>query len=107
MSFQDISCEDAKRLIQDGAKLVDVRSAREYQQGCLPGAINAPLEIFRGALAKISLDEPVILYCSTGRRSGQAKTFMQSLGFNAVHNLGSLRNYFNCIDPEVCLADAP
>ena len=102
MSLYDITCTQAKEMIQSGAQLIDVRSSTEYQQGCLPGAINLPLEIFQGALDKIDKESPVILYCRTGRRSGQAKMFLQSLGFEAVHNLGSFQNFFGCADPQPC-----
>jgi len=102
MSIQDISCAEAKKLIQQGAQLIDVRSTLEYQQGCLPGAVNLPLEYFQAALDQLDRENPIILYCRSGMRSGQAKRFLQSLGFDAVHNLGSFQNFFQCAEPQTC-----
>lgn len=94
--MNDITCDKAKALIEKGAQLVDVRSSAEFQQGSLPGARNIPLEIFQGACNQIDREKPVILYCVTGRRSSMAKSFLESLGYSTVYNLGSFRNYYNC-----------
>lgn len=94
--MQDISCSEAKTLIEQGAQLVDVRSQLEFQQGCLPGAQCFPLEVLAGALNKLEKDKPVVVYCRTGRRSHMAKSFLESAGFGSVHNLGSAQNYFGC-----------
>lgn len=94
--MQDISCEEAKTLIEKGGQLIDVRTVLEFQQGCLPGAKSVPLEVLAGALSKLEKDKPIVIYCRTGRRSHMAKTFLESAGFSSVHNLGSAQNYFGC-----------
>jgi rhodanese-related sulfurtransferase len=50
--------------------LVDVREASEYQAGHIPNAINIPLQTLARSLSKIPTDRPVVLYCSSGYRSG-------------------------------------
>lgn len=95
MRFSDITCTEAKELIQLGAQLVDVRSRREYQSGALPGAVNLPLEHIDTSPRLLDHNRPVILYCVTGMRSGKAKQVLQGMGFATVHNLGSIRN-FSC-----------
>jgi rhodanese-related sulfurtransferase len=36
------------------------------------------------------------VYCVSGARSAQAQSFLQSMGFDNVHNLGSIRKYLSC-----------
>lgn len=67
---------DAKEIIkaiQDGAHLVDVRSAGEYAQGSLAGAENIPLEKIGYQASRLKDKPAVIVFCRTGFRSGEAK----------------------------------
>lgn len=43
MTLQPVTPAEARRLIADGAKLVDIRDPDEYARAHIPGAINAPL----------------------------------------------------------------
>jgi rhodanese-related sulfurtransferase len=72
--------------------LIDVRSATEFAEGHVQGAIN--LDIENGAFeAKLSsLDKSVgyTLYCRSGRRSAIAAELMATAGFTEVRDLGAL-----------------
>ncbi len=97
MFAQNISCEDAKQLIKDASgQLVDVRSPMEFAQGALPDAINVPLQSIQVAQDLLNKELPIILYCVTGARTRMAKTYLESMGFENVHDLGSFRNYISC-----------
>ncbi|MFT3711127.1 MAG: rhodanese-like domain-containing protein [Archangium sp.] len=86
-----ISSEQARRLVNEGATLVDVRSVAEFSSGHLPGALNIPLGELEQQLAKLGAKErPVVLYCASGTRSAMARSKLQSLGFTQVFNLGSM-----------------
>ena len=63
--------------------LVDVRSEGEYASGAIDGALNHPLQGLPDTLLDmgIELDEEVIVYCRSGRRSAQAKTLLKQAGF--------------------------
>ena len=50
--------------------VVDVREAREYTSGHIPGAINHPLSQFDPA--RIPRGKPVVLICQAGSRSTAA-----------------------------------
>lgn len=97
MFAQNISCEDAQQLLkeQDG-QLVDVRTPMEYAQGCLPDAINVPLQSIQTAADILDKERPIILYCVSGARTRMAKSYLESMGFDQVHDLGSFRNYMSC-----------
>jgi phage shock protein E len=92
-----IECPEARRMVQEhGAQLVDVRSPEEHAQGTLPGSVNVPLHVIDRAHMQLDKSKPVIVYCVSGARSAQAQSFLQNMGFDSVHNLGSIRKYLNC-----------
>ena len=56
---------DARRLVGEGARLVDVRSAGEFASGHLEGAVNIPVESLSTRIAELGdKDRPTILYCA-------------------------------------------
>jgi rhodanese-related sulfurtransferase len=56
--------DELRKLLEDGAQLVDVLPREEYDEEHLPGAINIPLkELNRETSAKLRHDAPVIVYC--------------------------------------------
>ena len=91
-----MTCEEIKNLITIGGQLIDVRSTVEYSQGALDGAVNMPLESFQYHTESIDKTKPVLLYCRSGMRSGAAKQFLETLGFDSVFNIGGYQKYATC-----------
>jgi len=91
-----LQCEETKKLLNQGAFLVDVRSVEEFQAGALKGAINLPLQVIPTAHNLMKEDAEIIVYCGTGQRSMQAATLLKQVGFDKVHNLGSYQNIQYC-----------
>jgi phage shock protein E len=73
------------------ATFVDVRSVAEFASGSAPGSINIPLPELRHRLGEIPKDNPVVVCCATGSRSGMAKMVLKKNGFQSVHNVGAWR----------------
>jgi phage shock protein E len=75
-------------MISDGVLVIDVRSAEEYSEGHIDGSINIPhTQIDRIAeLIGDDLARPVVVYCRSGNRSGQAESALQKLGYTGVFN---------------------
>lgn len=64
MPSQIFSTADVKRLLEDGAQLVDVLGADEYEHDHLPGAINIPLKQLEATTAaRLDRNRPVLVYC--------------------------------------------
>ncbi len=60
----EIFSDDVRRLLKDGAQLVEVLPHEEYEEEHLPGAINIPLkELNHETSAWLRHDAPVIVYC--------------------------------------------
>lgn len=60
----DINRNDVQRLVADGAQLVEVLPAEEYNEAHLPGALNIPLKKLDAQSVKpLDPTRPVITYC--------------------------------------------
>jgi phage shock protein E len=83
----------AREKIRQGALVVDVRTPGEFADGHYPGAINIPLGDIEANIGRFGrADRPVVVYCRSGNRSGQAKTILESRGFIDVTNGGAFRD---------------
>jgi phage shock protein E len=80
---------DFKKLVADGAQILDVRTRDEYKGGHVQGSKNIPLQELAKNLSKLKKDKPIITYCASGMRSASAKGLLKSNGFTEVHNGGS------------------
>lgn len=91
-----IQCGEARRLVEAGAQLIDVRSPQEHAQGALPGSVNVPLQTLQAGVFQLDEGKPVIVYCASGMRSKQAACALDTHGFESVHDLGSWKNLLGC-----------
>jgi phage shock protein E len=59
-----INREEIRRLLDDGAQLVEVLPVDEYEEDHLPGAISLPLRRIDGqATTVVDRNRPVVVYC--------------------------------------------
>jgi rhodanese-related sulfurtransferase len=63
---------------------IDVREPSEYAGGHIPGAINIPLRELAQHLDQVPHDQPVMLYCSTGYRTGIGVMALRLLDYDNV-----------------------
>ena len=86
-----ISAKDALAQLKNGALVIDVRSAGEFNSGHLASAINIPLDEIETALPKRVPDKKqvLLLHCRSGMRSGMAKSQLNGMGYTNAFNLGS------------------
>jgi phage shock protein E len=83
----------AREWLKKGALVIDVRSESEFQERHLPGTVNILLnrlgeEIPRHAPNK---EQPLLLHCLSGTRSGAGEAALKKMGYRNVFNLGSYR----------------
>ncbi len=91
MQFEQISWEQARALLDEGGQLVDVRNPDEFARGSIEGAVNIPVQTLPQQADRLDRDKAVVLFCATGARSMQAQMLLGQLGFENVHNLGSVQ----------------
>jgi rhodanese-related sulfurtransferase len=69
--------------------IVDVRTPGEFMGGHVAGSINIPLQEIQQRVEEIkSLQQPIILCCASGMRSGQASSFLRSKGIECENGGG-------------------
>ena len=85
----DITMEELKIKLSQGAILIDVRSNQEFREGHLQGAINIPdFEITNRVQREIpKKNQLIVLYCQYGGRSRNAMVIMKNMGYTNVYNL--------------------
>lgn len=81
---REVSREEARKLIEEGAQLVDVRAAHEWEAGRIEGATHLPLDELAGRTEEIDRERPVVLYCRGGNRSTMATDALAAAGFDAA-----------------------
>ena len=83
--------ELARQLAASGALIIDVRTPSEYDDGHLENALNIPLDKISSEIARRVTDknQPILLYCLSGSRSGIATRLLKNRNYTSVHNLGS------------------
>jgi rhodanese-related sulfurtransferase len=88
-SFNAVRADDlAAELAAPDFVLVDVRTADEYAEGFIPGAINIPLQELTAHLDLLpNLDQNIVVYCGSGHRSAIAMTALNLLGYTNVRSL--------------------
>ena len=81
----------AQKWLKQGAKVIDVRSESDNQERHLPGAVNLPLDRLRYEIGRHAPDkeQPLLLHCLSGGRSGIGKGRLKRMGYRQVFNLGS------------------
>ena len=81
---REISRDEAQKLIEDGAQLVDVRVDHEWEAGRIAGATHIPLAELAERTGEIDKERPVVLYCRGGTRSTMATDALAEAGFDAA-----------------------
>jgi rhodanese-related sulfurtransferase len=88
----EISRDELARRLQNEARdftLLDVRTAEEFAQGHVPGAINIPLDQLGARTPELKADGEIIVYCLSGGRAQQAIDLLRQKHFkNVVHLSG-------------------
>ena len=69
--------------------ILDVRTAEEFAEGHLEGAVVVDFyaDDFAAQLEELDPTVPYLLYCRSGNRSGQAAEIMNDLGYRDVANI--------------------
>jgi rhodanese-related sulfurtransferase len=80
----------AAALKRPGTTVIDVRSAAEYADGHLPGAVNMDVESadFPQHAATLDPAGTYAIYCRSGNRSAVALTYLAGQGFTSTYHLG-------------------
>jgi rhodanese-related sulfurtransferase len=88
---EDVSPEEAKRLIDEGAvDLIDVRETYEHEAGRIEGARHVEIPKLTAAAAELDPQRPIVFYCRSGGRSAMTTQAFRASGFQAFNLTGGL-----------------
>ena len=92
---------DAKRALDRGSVLVDVRGPGEWHAGHAPQAIHLPLDQLTRRLAELPADRPIITVCRSGHRSAIASALLRGEGRTATNLAGGMNAWADAGLPVV------
>lgn len=80
---------DYNELIQNGAKVLDVRTDGEFRSGHYKGSKNIPLDQVNKRMPEIlKMGEPLIVCCKSGMRASNAMSSIKKAGVKEIYNAG-------------------
>lgn len=88
-----LSINEADNLMDNGAFLLDVREAFEYEQGHIGDTPFIPLQQLPDRLEELPTDQMIYVYCQSGKRSTQAVQILQDNGYQATNLDGGFTAY--------------
>ena len=96
-SYKQITQEEAKEMMtkNDGHIIVDVRRQDEYDEGHIPDAVLIPNENITDKQPEElpDLDQIILIYCRSGRRSKEASQKLADIGYTNVYEFGGINTW--------------
>jgi molybdopterin/thiamine biosynthesis adenylyltransferase/rhodanese-related sulfurtransferase len=88
-SIRQIDAEQARKLLEQGATIIDVRESDEWRQGHIPQATFIPRGFLELRVEEKIPDhkQPVIVQCASGTRSLLAARTLSEMGYENLYNL--------------------
>jgi len=81
MSLPKVSAQQARRMVDEGAMLVDIREYNEYVRENIEGAFHLPLSQLDEIEMALQRGKPVIFHCKSGMRTNaNAARLAQKVG---------------------------
>ena len=90
--MKELSQEEWQKKLKDDkdSVILDVRTEEEVEEGYIPNAKN--IDIYKGQgfineVEKLDKSKHYYIYCRSGKRSSQACTLLDQMGFSETYNL--------------------
>jgi len=98
LPYENVSPEDFNRLLaaEGEAQLMDVRTASEFAEGHLKGAVNIDVQqssFLTSAQTQLDPSRKVYVYCLRGGRSARAAKALTKVGFQVVNMDGGITQW--------------
>ncbi len=85
-----VPVNEAVQLInRDEARVLDVRTEQEYEQGHILDSINIPVGLLDQNIKQLgeNRDRPLLVVCRSGQRAARAAGILKKHGFTHIYNL--------------------
>ena len=94
--FRSVNAEEfAREIANDNVQILDVRTASEYAEGHISGAVNIDVLAsgFAEKIAALDKEKTLAIYCRSGRRSKAAAEQAVKQGFTVVELDGGVLSW--------------
>ncbi len=88
-----VQWDEVAGLQEQGLPIIDVRTAREFGEGHIPGAVNIPVDDLRERMTEVPT--PCVVYCQVGQRGHTATTLLREKGIDAANLDGGYKTWSN------------
>ncbi|RGE14528.1 rhodanese-like domain-containing protein [Desulfotomaculum sp. OF05-3] len=96
-TYRQITMEEAVTMLEEETEyiILDVRTAEEYSEKHIPGAINIANEsIGTEDIPELpDKDQLILVYCRSGNRSKQASEKLVKLGYTNIVEIGGINSW--------------
>ena len=96
-TYRQVNAEEAAAMMEEESSyiILDVRTAQEYSEKHIPGAINIPNETIGSEdIPELPDKEQLILvYCRSGNRSKQASEKLVKQGYTNIVEFGGINDW--------------
>ena len=96
-AYRQITQDTAREMMRsdDGHIVLDVRRQDEYDSGHIPGAVLVPNESIGTVQpdALPDLNQIILVYCRSGRRSKEAAQKLADIGYTQVYEFGGILDW--------------
>jgi rhodanese-related sulfurtransferase len=79
---------EAKRRVEDGAMLLDVRNADEWEAGHVEGSTWIPMNQIVDRQGELPTEREIVAICKVGGRSGRVAEALVAAGYDAANVAG-------------------
>lgn len=87
---QNVDAAEAAAAIAKGdVRVIDVRTAGEFQMGHISGAENVPIDQLAASMGSWDRSQKLLVYCATGARSATAVQTLSGAGFTDILHLAA------------------
>ena len=97
ITYRQINMDEAITMMEEETDyiILDVRTAEEFKEKRIPGAINIPNEtIGTEDIPELpDKDQLVLVYCRSGNRSKQASEKLVKLGYTNIVEFGGINDW--------------
>ena len=96
-TYRQITMEEAVTMMEEETEyiILDVRTAEEYSEKHIPGAINIANEVIgtEDIPELPDKDQLILVYCRSGNRSKQASEKLVKLGYTNIVEIGGINSW--------------
>lgn len=107
MQLPSVTGDEARKLVAEGATLLDVREDMEWNAGHAPEAQHAALSRLAAAPLDIDPSKPVVVVCRSGNRSMNVTAALVQHGVEAYNLNGGMHAWVQAGGGIVDVADQP